>query len=224
MGIFSRVSDIVNSNINVLLDKAEDPEKMVRLMIMEMEETLVEVRTTSARLIADKKTLLRKGDQLAEVAGEWSRKAELAIQKGREDLARAALLEKQRVETEVEDIAAEIEEYDISLTKLNEDLAQLQAKLADAKARQKSLVMRTKAGRSQLDMRRHLHKDAIEDALGKFESYERKLDELEGQVEAFDLGQQELADEISGLENDDKIDAELAAMKARMQKDSAPEA
>ncbi len=221
MGIFSRVSDIVNSNINVLLDKAEDPEKMVRLMIMEMEETLVEVRTTSARLIADKKTLLRKREQLAEVAQEWNRKAELALRKDREDLARAALLEKQRIELDVEDLAAELAEYDSSLDKLNQDLAQLQAKLGDAKARQKSLVVRSKTGRSRLDMRRHLHKDAIEEALGKFERYERKLDELEGQVEAFDLGQQDLADEISELENDDKIAAELAAIKARMQKDSA---
>ncbi len=216
MGIFSRVSDIINSNINVLLDKAEDPEKMVRLMIMEMEETLVEVRTTSARLIADQKTLLRKRDQLAELGEEWGRKAELAVQKEREELARAALLEKQSVEQDVVEVNQEIAEYENNLAKLNEDIAQLQAKLADAKARQKSLVMRGKTGRSRLEMRRHLHKDAIEEALNKFEHYERKLDELEGQVEAFDLGQQELADEIADLETEDKIDAELAAIKSRV--------
>lgn len=223
MGIFSRVTDIANANINALLDKAEDPEKMVRLMIIEMEETLVEVRTTSARMLADKKTLQRKAEQLAKLAHDWENKAALAIQKDREDLARAALLEKHDIEQDITAVHKELEEYDVQLAKLGDDVEQLQVKLADAKARQKTLVMRADSNRSRLEVRMHLRKDVVDDALAKFERYERKLDELEGQVESFDLGKQDLRDAFADLENEEKIDAELAELKARMKKDQQSE-
>ncbi len=219
MGIFSRVTDIANANINALLDKAEDPEKMVRLMIIEMEETLVEVRTTSARMLADKKTLHRKAEQLSKLAHDWENKAALAIQKDREDLARAALLEKHDIEQDVIAVRKELEEYDIQLAKLSDDIEQLQLKLADAKARQKTLVMRADSSRSRLEVRMHLRKDVVDDALAKFERYERKLDELEGQVESYDLGKQGLHDAFADLENEEKIAEQLAELKARMKKD-----
>lgn len=216
MSIFSRVSDIASANINALLDKAEDPEKMVRLMIMEMEETLVEVRTSSARMIADKKTLQRKSLQLQQLAKDWEAKATLAIQKDREDLAKAALIEKRSIEEDVLAVDSEAQEYDVQLTKLGEDIEHLQTKLSDAKTRQKSLIVRAQSTRSRINVRKHLHNDAISEALTRFERYERRLDELEGEVEAFDVGSKSLYDEFQELENEDKIADELAALKAKV--------
>ncbi len=140
MGIFTRFSDIVNSNINAILDKAEDPEKIVRLMIQEMEDTLVEVRSAAARSIADKKDLNRKLGLLESEEGEWDAKAELALRKGREDLAKAALVEKSRASSAAEMIRSDYAAIDEGLTKLNQDIAKLETKLLDAKARQKSLA------------------------------------------------------------------------------------
>lgn len=216
MSIFSRVSDIANANINALLDKAEDPEKMVRLMIMEMEETLVEVRTSSARMIADKKTLQRKAVQLKDLASDWEAKATLAIEKGREDLAKAALVEKRSIEEDIDSVLSEAAEYELQLEKLSVDIENLQAKLSDAKARQKSLAMRAQTNRSRLHVRKHLNKEVIDDALARFERYERRLDELEGEVEAFDVGSKSLYDQFEELENEDKIADELAALKAKV--------
>lgn len=221
MGIFSRVSDIMNANINALLDRAEDPEKMVRLMIVEMEETLVEVRSTSARLIADRKTLERRQQALRELAGEWEAKAELAVRKGRDDLARAALQEKHRVAADADAIDQELAEFTSHLDKLAADTEQLQAKLADAKARQKSLAMRARSGQTRLEARRRIEEYDTHEALARFERYERRLDEIEGQVEAYDLARRRgeagpLAGEFAALETDESVEAEFQALKARV--------
>jgi phage shock protein A len=216
MSIFSRMSDIINANLNALLDKAEDPEKMVRLIIQEMEETLVEVRTTSARTIADKKELVRRRDWLSQESAEWERKAEVAIRKGREDLARAALVEKNKAAESVDAVDHEMVWLDETLAKLSDDTAALQAKIKDAKARQHAIILRGKAAKSRLGVRRQLHETNIEDAIHRFEHYERKMDDLEGQVEAYDLGRRTLSDEIEELEGDEEIDAELASLKARI--------
>lgn len=216
MSIFSRLSDIINSNLTALLDKAEDPEKMVRLIIQEMEETLVEVRTTSARAIADRKELQRRQEWLGREAAEWERRAEVALRKERDDLARAALVERSRIEEEVIAIDAEVASLDDSVARLSEDIGKLQAKIKDARARQKSLVVRSRTATTQLGVRRQLSDAGINDALERFEHYERRMDDLEGQVESFDLGQRTLADEIADLEADDQIDAELEALRARV--------
>ena len=223
MGIFSRFTDIVNANINVLLDKAEDPEKMVRLIIQEMEETLVEVRTRSARLIADKKDLGRRIERLQSEAAEWDSRAEMALSKEREDLARAALKEKTVTEETATAIEVELEQVDINLEKLSGDISQLQQKLVDAKTRQKALIIRSKTATSRIDVRRQLHDVDIEEAMSRFDRFERKIDILEGEVEAYDLGQRNLAEEIADLESDEKVDAELARLKARMKQDSGTE-
>ena len=220
MGIFSRFTDIVNANINVLLDKAEDPEKMVRLIIQEMEETLVEVRTRSARLIADKKDLGRRIERLQSEAAEWDSRAEMALSKEREDLARAALKEKTVTMETATAIEVELEQVDINLEKLSGDISQLQQKLVDAKTRQKALIIRSKTATSRIDVRRQLHDVDIEEAMSRFDRFERKIDILEGEVEAYDLGQRNLAEEIADLESDEKVDAELARLKARMKQDS----
>jgi len=216
MSIFSRMSDIINANLNALLDKAEDPEKMVRLIIQEMEETLVEVRTTSARTIADKKELVRRRDWLSQESAEWERKAEVAVRKGREDLARAALVEKNKAAESVDAVDHEMVWLDETLAKLSDDTAALQAKIKDAKSRQHPIILRGKAAKSRLGVRRQLHETNIDDAIHRFEHYERKMDDLEGQVEAYDLGRRTLSDEIEELEGDEEIDAELASLKARI--------
>lgn len=216
MGIFSRITDIINSNINAILDKAEDPEKMVRLIIQEMEEALVEVRSTSARAIADRKELLRRQEWLQHEAREWERKAEVAVQKGRDDLAKGALVERNKADEAREQLDRDLAILDDTLSKLNSDIAALQAKIKDAKARQNTIILRGKAAQTRLGARQRLADHSIDDAMLRFENYERKMDDLEGQVESYDLGQKTLAEEIEELENDERIDQELEALKARL--------
>ena len=222
MGIFSRATEIINSNINALLDKAEDPEKMVRLIIQEMEETLVEVRTTSARAIAERKTLSRRQEFLEKDASEWERKAELAIRKDRDDLARGALAERAKTEAATEALVKESAALEETLAKLNADMETLQAKLKDAKARQNVIVMRGKAARSRLGIRRQLSDHSVDDAMLRFEQYESRIDDLEGQVESYDMGQKTLAAEIDALEGDETVDSELRRLKERVQQDDQP--
>ena len=220
MGIFSRFSDIVNSNINALLDKAEDPEKMVRLIIQEMEDTLVEVRSSSAKTIAEKKELQRVVNRMQEEVADWQAKAELALSKEREDLARSALIERQKAADQAEAVAADIANLDEHISKLQDEVAQLQEKLADAKARQKAMLMRQQTVTSRLEVKKTLDSNRINDAMYKFERYEQKIDTLEAQVEAYDLGKKTLKDEFAELAAQDKIDNELAALKAKVnQKD-----
>ncbi|MDF3126237.1 MULTISPECIES: phage shock protein PspA [Rheinheimera] len=218
MGIFSRFSDIVNSNINALLDKAEDPEKMVRLIIQEMEDTLVEVRSTSAKTIAEKKELQRVVSKLEAEVADWQAKAELALSKEREDLARAALIERQKAADQAAAVAADISHLDEHVSKLQDEVSQLQDKLADAKARQKAMLMRQKTVSSRLDVKRSLDSNRLNDAMYKFERYEQKIDSLEAQVESYDLGKKTLKDEFAELASSEKIDNELAELKAKMSK------
>lgn len=216
MGIFSRFTDIINSNINAILDKAEDPEKMVRLIIQEMEETLVEVRTQSAKLIADKKELHRRVERINREASDWESKAEIALNKEREDLARAALKEKRNAEEAAVQMEVDLEVIDLNLEKLSGDIGQLQQKLSDAKARQKALIVRGKTAQSRMGVKRQIHDVDIDEAMSRFDRYERRIDDLEGEIEAYDLGQRSLADEISELENDEQVDEDLERLKAKM--------
>ena len=216
MTIFSRMTDIINSNLNALLDKAEDPEKMVRLIIQEMEEALVEVRSTSARAIADRKELLRRQEWLTAEAGEWERKAEVAIGKGRDDLAKGALGERNKASEAAEALTRELEIVDQTLEKLNVDVSALQAKIKDAKTRQNTIVLRGKAAKTRLGVRRQLSEHNVDDAIQRFELYERKMDDIEGQIEAYDMGKKTLADEIDELEQGDTIEDELRELKARI--------
>lgn len=223
MGIFSRFTDIVNSNINAILDKAEDPEKMVRLIIQEMEDTLVEVRSTSARLIAEKKDTERQMSRFQTEQAEWEKKAELALSKDRDDLARLALVEKRKASDAVTSLESDIERINEHLNKLNEEVGQLQEKLADAKARQKTIIMRQRAVSSRLEVKKRIDSGKIDDAMLRFERYESKIDDLESQVEAYDMGKKSLRDEFAELEGEDQISDELEAMKARVKKDKKAE-
>ena len=222
MGIFTRFSDIVNSNINAILDKAEDPEKIVRLMIQEMEDTLVEVRSAAARSIADKKDLNRKIEFFDRDLSDWDQKAELALRKGREDLAKAALVEKSRVSTAVDALKQDYLAVDEGLAKLNEDIARLESKLEDAKTRQKSLLARHKTASSRLAVRKKIYDYKIDDAMVRFEQYTRRIDDVEGRVEAYDLGlPKDLNHEFASLEAEDLVKDELDALKRRVASTSA---
>jgi len=226
MGIFTRFSDIVNSNINAILDKAEDPEKIVRLMIQEMEDTLVEVRSAAARSIADKKDLNRKLGHLEREQDDWDAKAELALRKGREDLAKAALIEKSRATSAAEIIRADYVAVDEGLAKLNDDISRLEQKLEDAKTRQKALLARHKTANSRLAARKKIHDYKIDDAMIRFEQYTRRIDDVEGRIEAYDLGlPKDLNHEFAGLEAEESIARELDDLKKRVSSgaDDTPE-
>jgi phage shock protein A len=221
MGIFSRMSDIINSNINALLDSAEDPEKMIRLIIQEMEDTLVEVRSSSARVLADRKTAARKHAQVQSEVANWESKAKLAISKGREDLARAALQEKRAIEEALATVELEMSSTDDHITQLNEEIGQLQAKLSDAKAKQKAILMRSQTVESRLAVKRQVHRSELDDAFTKFERFERRMDNIEGELEAMEMGRdgKGLAAEIDALEEDEWVADELERLKASMSED-----
>ncbi|MCV6588079.1 MAG: phage shock protein PspA [Marinobacterium sp.] len=218
MGIFSRFRDIVNANLNDLLDRAEDPQKMIRMMIQEMEETLVEVRSTSARVIADRKGLERRIEKLREDVQVWEDKARLALSRDREDLARAALAEQASLAETLALAEQELATVSAHIAELNDEIGQLQSKLNDAKAKQKALVVREKTARSRLDIRQRFSRDKLNEAFDKFEAYERRMDNLEGEVEAFDLGAKDLSDEIDQLARDERVDDALAKLRAQMKK------
>tara|TARA_R110001592_G_scaffold108295_2_gene302814 strand:- start:4 stop:702 length:699 start_codon:yes stop_codon:yes gene_type:complete len=218
MGIFSRFTDIINSNINNLLDKAEDPAKMVRLIIQEMEDTLVEVRSSSAKTLADKKELTRQVTRFENDAQQWQEKAELALSKDRDDLARAALIEKKKSTENSQSLVQELVNVEEHITKLQDEISQLQDKLADAKTRQKAIIMREKTVNSRLKVKQNIDSNKVNDALSRFDRYENKIDDLEAQVESYDLGRKSLSDEIADLESNEKVDDELASLKAKIKK------
>lgn len=225
MGIFSRMTDIINSNLSALLDQAEDPEKMIRLIIQEMEDTLVEVRSSSAKVLADRKAAARKLEQIGDEARSWETKAKLAISKGREDLARAALQEKRAIEDEIALVQAELTATDEHIEQLSEEVAQLQSKLSDAKAKQKALMMRTKTVESRIKVKRQIQREALDNAFARFEHFERRMDNLESQLEVMDMGREmapDLASEIEALQEDDNISEEMERLKSEMRGGSAP--
>ncbi|WP_461536581.1 PspA/IM30 family protein [Spongorhabdus nitratireducens] len=213
MSIFSRLSDIMNANITALLDKAEDPEKMARLMLQEMEETLVEVRTDAARLIADKKETERQLIRLEQSAQEWAEKAALALQHEREDLARHALSEKQKVMLQVKEKQAYLSEMEQQLDKQDEDIQRLQGAMKDARKRLDSIRLRKQVGTNRLKMREQTREENRLRQEARFEHMERDIDALEGQLDAFDMGDSKLSNELQELEMNSAIDKELEALK-----------
>lgn len=216
MGIFSRFSDIVNSNINAILDKAEDPEKLVRLMIQEMEDTLVEVRSTAARAIADRKEISRSLTALDQEARDWQAKAELALDKEREDLAKAALAEKARVSAAADGLRNQQKIVGEGLEKLNDDIVRLEEKLVDAKTRQQAIFARHQTATRRLEVRKRLHSYRIDDAFIKFDQFEKRIDDLEAHAESYDLGvKKDLKDEFVDLETEDAVAKELRELKSK---------
>jgi len=217
MGIFSRTRDIIAANVTDLLDKAEDPAKMIRMIIMEMEETLVEVRASAARTIADQKEMRRQITKLDKLQESWLERAELALSKDREDLAKAALVEKQKAADMADGLKAEIAVLDDALHASEADIAKLQAKLREARARQNAIQSRLENAQNRARMREMYAGSKVEDAFSRFDLLERHADFVEGQADALALGAapKSLEDEIAELRNSEKVDAELEALKAK---------
>ena len=221
MTIFSRITDIINANLNALLERAEDPPKMIRLMIQEMEDTLVEVRSQSVRSIADKREIERKIERLETSGREWEDKAAFALGKGREDLARSALLVKRKLEDQASLLREELAVIEESLARHGEDLARLQAKIDEAKARKSSIELRMKTAKDRVRVRDALHDGRVDDALQRFGSLERRIDELEAGAEVYDMGKaRTLEQEFAELEADADVAEDLARLKARVAAES----
>ncbi|MDX1291716.1 MAG: phage shock protein PspA [Hyphomonas sp.] len=221
MGLFSRLGDIINSNLNAMLDSAENPEKIARLIIQEMEDTLVEVRTAAARAMADKKEMEREIVHFSQTRDEWAAKAELAIDKGREDLARGALTAKQKAESEIDRRKAALAAAEEAFEKRQDDLAKLQAKLDEAKAKHRSLMMRREAAEQRIRMRSQVYDGKVDDALARYNHIERKVDEMEAFADTIKGHEPSLEAEFAALERDESVEKELEALKAKRAKSSA---
>ena len=219
MGIFSRTRDIFAANMTELLDRSEDPAKMIRMIILEMEETLVEVRASAARSIADGKEMRRALKRLEELQYSWTEKAELALSKDREDLAKAALIERQKAADMAGGLQEEIDQIEETLKSYEADIAKLQGKLREARARQNAIATRLESAVSRARAREVLNGGRTEDAFSKFEILERRADFAEGRAEALGMtGPKSLEEEIAELRSSEKVDAELEAMKAALKR------
>ncbi|HWU01325.1 MAG TPA: phage shock protein PspA [Novosphingobium sp.] len=216
MGIFSRTRDIIAANFSDLLDKAEDPVKMIRMIILEMEETLVEVRASAARTIADQKEMRRHVDKLERLQADWGEKAQLALSKDREDLARAALVEKRKAGDMAEQLRAEIAVLEDGMRAYEADIEKLQTRLREARSRQSAIAARLESAENRVKLRSLLASERVDEAMARFDALERRVDHAEGRADALSLAEESkrsLADEIAALASGDKVDEELAAMK-----------
>ena len=224
MGIFNRARDIFAANFNELLDKADDPQKMIRMIILEMEETLVEVRASAARTIADQKEMHRHSVKLDKLQADWSEKAQLALSKDREDLARAALVEKKKAADMSEQLKAEIAVLDDALRAYEQDIQKLQNRLREARSRQTAIAARLESAENRVKLRSLMTNERVDDALTRFDQLERRVDYAEGRADALQIadgsGKPSLSDEIAALEGQDAIDDELAEMKRALGKDA----
>ena len=217
MSIFSRTRDIMAANFTELLDRSEDPSRMIRMIILEMEETLVEVRASAARSIADAKEMRRAIARLDALKDSWTEKAELALSKGREDLAKAALVERQKAADMAQGLETEIKVVDDTLKSYEADIAKLQSKLREARARQNAIATRMESAVTRAKAREVLNGSRTEDAFSRFELLERRADFAEGRAEALGMtGPKSLEEEIAELKAEEAVDAELQALKARL--------
>lgn len=222
MGIFSRTRDVIDANLGTLLSKAEDPAKMARLIIQEMEDTLVEVRSTAVRFLARKRELQRLSETLSAEAADWQAKAELALHKDREDLARGALAAKARAQSRSQEAQQELKHVDTEIDKLDGDIARLRNKLSEARQRQKAISVRSQSASSRLKLREQMDDGRLASTRAALDEAERATDELEARVDAYDLGADRLRDEFARL-SEDQLESELAQLKIKTGKVQKPE-
>jgi phage shock protein A len=215
MGVFSRLSDIINSNLNAMLDKAEDPEKIARLIIQEMEDCLVEVRSAAARSMADKKEYERDIVALEQSRLDWASKAELAVEKGREDLARGALAAKQRADREIDGRRLALKAIEEVGAKRTDDLEKLQAKLDEAKTKLRALIVRREAAEHRIQMRSRIEVNKVDEAMRRYAQVERKVDEMEAYADLINVGERGLEAQFQDLAAEDSNDKEHAEIKRR---------
>jgi len=216
MGVFSRVRDIVSSNINAMLDRAEDPDKLVRLMIQEMEDTLVEIKASCAGAMAAKKKTQRALEDHQERARSWEQRAELAVGKGREDLAREALMEKRRYLQRVETLEDEMGQTQDIIAQYQEQIAQLEEKLATAREKQRLLVQRHVHARDRKRAQEDIRRFETSDVFLRFEQFENRIERMEAEAEMVNFGRTpSLEDEFARLAEVEEIECELEALKAK---------
>jgi len=219
MGIFSRMRDIINSNINAMLDKAENPEKLVKLMIQEMEDTLVEIKASCAGSMANKKKVERALEDAGRREGQWAERARLAVDKGRDDLAREALIEQRRYRQRVEALEREIGEFDALTEQYQNDIMRLEEKLASVREMRRILVERHIHARGRQRAEKGLRKADTSDAFTRFESFEHRIDRMEAEADLVNYGRKAaLEDEFALLEGDEDIEAELRELKGTRKK------
>lgn len=215
MGIFTRFADIVSSNINAMLDRAEDPEKMIKMMIREMEDTLVELKSSCAGVIADRKKLERRLDEVTSRRDLWAERADLAVARGRDDLAREALLEKRRFADLLETLQEEIADHSGLIEQYHGDIQELEQKLTTAKEKKRMLVQRHKRASGKKRAQNDIRKMDSADTMRRFEDLERRIDNMEAEADMVNFGKQPTLDEeFDNLATDDEIERELAEMKA----------
>ena len=216
MGVFTRVRDIISSNINSMLDKAEDPEKMVKLMIREMEDTLVEIKASCAQAIATKKKIQRQIEEIAGRAKEWADRAQLAVSKEREDLAREALVEKRRFTERTEALDKELAQFEDIVAHYHQDIGQLEDKLGVAREKQRILVQRHAHAQGNKRVQENIRRVDTSDAILRFEKFEQRIDRMEAEADLVNGARKHtLRDEFADLEKDEDIERELEELKAK---------
>ena len=223
MGIFSRMKDIMNSNINAMLDRAEDPEKLLRLMIQEMEDTLVEIKAQCAGAMAQSKTLGRRQAEFQAKAQDWADKARLALSRSREDLAREALVEKRRFQDKAEALNSQKSDFDAMVDQYQRDIAELESKIVAVREKQKSLLQRHTQARTRRRAQESIRKFDTSDVMARFESFERRVDHMESEADLVNFGRKESLDEkIAALGADDDIEKELNSLRDEMRQPGGP--
>ncbi|EDY80688.1 phage shock protein A [Verrucomicrobiia bacterium DG1235] len=222
MGIFTRFKDIVSANINAMLDKAEDPEKMIKLMIQEMEDTLVEIKASCAATMATKSKVARALDDVQYRVDDWGNKARLAVTKGREDLAREALAEKRVFSEESERLQKEIDQLEAIVTKYQGDITQLEEKLTNARKKHQILLQRHTQAQKSYKAQSVLRKNDNVDAFARFDAFENRIERMEADAELVNAkARPSIEDEFAKLEGDETLENELAALKAEIENKSS---
>ena len=214
MGIFTRLRDIVSSNINAMLEKAEDPEKLLKLMIQEMEDTLIEIKAQCASAMAQSKSTGRMVAEARDRAADWEAKAKLAVAKGRDDLAREALLEKRRHQERAQTLEDQVAECDGLIAHYKDDITQLESKMLAVRKKQKGLVQRHTHAQTKRRTQEYIRRVDNSDTLARLEGFERRIDRMEAGADLVNFGRKApLEDEIEGLAQDEELEKELDALK-----------
>ena len=222
MGIFTRFKDIVSSNINAMLDKAEDPEKLIKLMIQEMEDTLVELKASCAGSMASKKRVARSLDTIRSQVEEWEKRAELAVEKGRDDLAREALAEKRRFGEELDHMEKEVGNLDAVITQYQSDIEQLETKLGKARQKRHALIQRASQAQKRYKAQTAIRKVDSSDAFSRFEAFENRIERMEADADLVNTkAKTTLEDEFVKLEGDEELEDELSEMKKKLEANKA---
>ena len=214
MGIFTRFRDIISSNINAILDKAEDPEKLIKLMIREMEDTLVEIKAACAGAMASSKKVQRQLDKLHDQILYWEEKAQLAVKRGRDGLAREALVEKRRYTRRIESLENELTEHNLLIEQYQDDIRQLEDKLKSARDKQRLLVQRHIHANRKIQAQEEIRRVDSSDAMFKFDELENRIERMEAEADLVNFGKKTaLETEFDTLGVDEEIEKELLALK-----------